>query len=109
MLRVEDIACRRVVNDDGLSQIAPDLAKILHIVALVIVTAFSEKPVMHDMMNVQLIEERVAVLRDGCREDDNFVELTDAFEEGVHARPFDDVNVVILAFDFNGYREVRLV
>ena len=52
MLWVEDVACRRIINDDGFSQIASNLAEILDVVALVIVTAFSEQAVMHNMVNV---------------------------------------------------------
>jgi hypothetical protein len=56
-----------------------------------------------------LVQKGVAVFGYGCSEDDNFVNLTDAFQESVDARALDYVDVVILSFDFNGNCEIGLV
>ena len=56
VLWVEDVAGRRVVDDDCLSKISSYLAEILDIVSLVVVAAFSEQSVMNNMMNVELVQ-----------------------------------------------------
>ena len=71
MLGVEDVRGGRVVDDDRILEVATDLRKILyrvslgesgrvrdaylHVVALVVVTAFSEKAVMNNAVDVQLV------------------------------------------------------
>jgi len=78
VLWVEDVGSWRVIDDDGFFEIASDLRKVLlvvrimkstyseqtylDIVSLMVVATFTEKSVMNDTMNVQLIEERVTVL-----------------------------------------------
>ncbi len=62
MLRVEDVRGRRVVDDDGVLQVSADLGEILDVVSLVVVAAFSEKAVVDDLVDVQLVQERIAVL-----------------------------------------------
>lgn len=62
VLGVEDIGCGRVVDDDGVLEIAANLGQVLDVVALVVVAAFAEKPVVDDIVDVELIEERIAVL-----------------------------------------------
>lgn len=106
---MEDVACRRVVDDDGLLQVSSHLAEVLDVVALVVVTAFSEQAVVDHVVNVQLVEKRVAVLRYGRSEDHDLVELTHALHEGIDAGPLDDINVVVLTFDLDWDREVGLV
>ena len=62
MLGVEDVGCRRVVDDDGVLQLTPNLGEVLDVVSLVIVAALSEKPVVHDVVDIKLIKERIAIL-----------------------------------------------
>lgn len=62
MLWVENVGCWGVVDDDRVFQVSTDLGEVLHIVAAVVVATFSEKSVVDDAMNVQLIQQRVAVL-----------------------------------------------
>lgn len=145
VLRVEDVRRGRIVDDDGFSKVASNLGEILmqmrpkgvlelihhaylDVVALMVVAAFSEQPMVHNIMYIKLIKEWIAVLsadrsanalhkqkvkgsylcnRSG--KDDNLVELSDALHKLVHSRPLDDVNVVILTLDFDRYREVRLM
>jgi hypothetical protein len=59
--------------------------------------------------DIELVEEGIAVLGYGCGEDNNFVDLADAFEEGIDARALDYVDVVILAFNFDRNCEIGLV
>lgn len=78
VLRVEDVRRRRVVDDDGVLEIATNLGEILwkvsrrfpssgscaylDVVALVVVAALAEETVMHNTVDVQLIKQRVTVL-----------------------------------------------
>lgn len=64
---------------------------------------------MHDIVDVELVQERVAIFADRSCEDNDFVQFPDPFEKGIDARPLDYVDVVVLAFDFDGYSEVRVV
>ena len=59
--------------------------------------------------DVQLVEKRVAILRDRSSEDHDLVDFTDTLEECVNTWALNDVDVVVLALDFHGYCEVRLV
>lgn len=52
VLRVEYIRRGRVVDNDRLLQVAPDLRKILDVVTLVVVAALPEQPVVDYMMDV---------------------------------------------------------
>lgn len=62
MLRVEDVGGGRIVNNNSFSQIATDLRKILYIISLMIVTTFTEKSMVNNVMNVKLVEKWVAIL-----------------------------------------------
>lgn len=62
VLRMEDVRGRRVVDDDGVLEVAANLRQILDIVALVVVATLSEQPVVDNLVDVQLVKERVAVL-----------------------------------------------
>lgn len=64
---------------------------------------------MHDIVDVELVEEWVSVFGHRSSEDHNFIDLSDPFQESINARPFYDVYVVILPFDFNRNREVSLM
>ena len=109
MLRMENIAGRRIVDDDGFVEVSSDLAQIFHIVALMVVTALSKQSVMHGVVNIQLIKQRVAVLRHRSCKDNNLVQLANSFEECINARSFYDIDVVILSFNFDWYLEIGLV
>ena len=106
---MKDVACWRIVDDDRVLEIPANLAQVLDVVALVVVAALAEQSVVDNVVDVQLVKQRVAILGNRRSEDDNLVELTDALEEGINARSFYDIHVVILAFDFHGYCEVCLV
>ena len=58
---------------------------------------------------VELVEKWVAVLRHRSGEHDDFVDFADALEEGVDTGAFDNVDVVVLAFDFYRNSEIGLV
>lgn len=78
VLRVEDVAGGRVVDDDRLLEIPADLAEVFDVVALVIVAGLAEESVMYNMVDIELVQEWVAVLCNRCGEHNNFVELADA-------------------------------
>jgi hypothetical protein len=56
MLRVEDVGCRGIVDDNGVLEIPTDLRQIFDVVALMVVAALSEEAVMHDIVNVKLVQ-----------------------------------------------------
>lgn len=62
VLWVENIRCGRVIDDDGVLQVASNLREVLDVVSLVIITALPEKPMVDDFVDVQLVKKRVAVL-----------------------------------------------
>lgn len=59
--------------------------------------------------DVQLVEKRVAILRDRSSEDHDLVDFTDTLEECVNTWALNDVDVVVLALDFNRDSKVGLV
>ena len=61
------------------------------------------------MRYVQLIEKWVAVFRHRSGENDDFVDFANALEEGVDTGALDDVDVVVLAFNFYRDCEVGLM
>jgi hypothetical protein len=59
---------------------------------------------------VQRIWSKTATyLGDRCGENNHFIEFTHSLHELVHAWPLDDVDVVIVTLNLNGYREIGLV
>ena len=78
MLWMENVRGRRVVDDYSLSQITSDLGEILdciktgfqrgkhrtnlHVIALVVITAFTKESMMNYMMYVELVKKRISVL-----------------------------------------------
>jgi hypothetical protein len=52
VLRVENVGCRGIVDDDCFSQISSNLGKIFDVVSLVIVTTFTEEAVMNDVVDI---------------------------------------------------------
>ncbi len=82
VLRVKDVRGWRIVNDDRFSEVTAYLRKILldwldtmriecemkygatnlDVVSLVIVAALAEEAMVHYIMNIQLIQQRVTIL-----------------------------------------------
>jgi ferritin-like protein len=78
MLWVKDVRGGRVVDDDCVLEISANLRQVLqklvdatkthwvktylYVVSLVVVTAFAEESVMHNTMNVELVEQRITIL-----------------------------------------------
>ena len=85
VLRMEDVRRGRVVNDDGVLEVAAYLREILkqvlasdaamisasfsdlYVVALVVVAAFAEESVVDNAVNVELVEKRITVLQSLAR------------------------------------------
>lgn len=59
---MKDVTGWRVVDDYGLLEWTTNLTEILDIVALVVVAGFSEQPMMHGAGDVELVQQRVAIL-----------------------------------------------
>jgi hypothetical protein len=73
VLRVENVRGWRVVDDDSVFEVSANLRQVLHesapvtgctcdalaylhVVALVVVATFAEKPVVHNTMDIELVE-----------------------------------------------------
>jgi len=54
----------------------------LDVVALIVVAALAEQAVLDDAVHVELVEDRVGVLGERRREDDDLVDLAHRLEEG---------------------------
>lgn len=63
VLGVEDVGRGGVVDDDGVFEIPPDLGKVLDVVPLVVVAGLAEEAVMDHIVDIELVQERVAILR----------------------------------------------
>ena len=81
---------------------------------------------MDHVMYVKLVKKRVAILGDvsservrgemvraylghGRSKNNNLVQLAHPLHERIHPRPFDDIDIMVLAFDLDGYGEIGLV
>lgn len=106
---MEDVAGGRIIDDDGFLQVSSHLTQILDIIALVVVAAFPEEPMVDNVVYIQLVEERVTVLGHRGGEDHHFVDLAHSLEKCIDAGPFYDIDVVVLAFDLDGNSKICLV
>lgn len=99
----------------------------LDVVPLVIVAAVPKQSVVDNIMDVQLIQQRITVLetwlapiypktasmsnqthfRDRCSKDHHFVQFPDTFHELIDSGSLDHVNIVVLAFDLYRNSEIR--
>jgi hypothetical protein len=52
VLRVEDVRCWRIVDDDGFSEISSNLGKVFNVISLVVVTTFTEEAVVNDVVDI---------------------------------------------------------
>jgi hypothetical protein len=52
VLRVEDVGCWRIVDDDGFSEISSNLGKVFNVISLVVVTTFTEEAVVNDVVDI---------------------------------------------------------
>lgn len=109
VLWMEDVAGGRIVDDDGFLQVSSHLTQILDIIALVVVAAFPEEPMVDDVVYIQLVEERVTVLGHRGSEDHHFVDFAHSLEKCIDAGPFYDIDVVVLAFDLDGNSKICLM
>lgn len=92
-------------------------------------TTLPEKPVVDDMVNIELIEQWIAILKsihvrhpsrigrrkektnlgDRSCEYNNFVQLSNPLHELVNPRSFDDIDIVIVALDLYRDGEIGLM
>jgi len=109
VLGVENVGSRRVVDDDGVLEVVTNLGQIFHIVALVVIAALTEKAMVDNLVDVQLIEKRIAILGHRGGKDDNLIELTNSLHELVDSWSLDYIDIMIVALNLHWYREVGLV
>lgn len=62
VLGVEDIRGWRVIDDNGILEVAPNLGQIFDVVALMVVATFAEKTMVDNVVDVQLVQQRITVL-----------------------------------------------
>jgi hypothetical protein len=125
---MEYVRCRRVVDDDCVFEVTSDLGKVLDVVALMVIATLAEESVVNNLVNVKLVEERVAVLSKICKyvhpsqtktlypylrdrrcEDNHFVEFANPLHELINARALDHIYVVVVTLNLDWYREICLV
>lgn len=70
---------------------------------------FTEQAVVDNVVNIELVKKWVAIFTNGRGEDNDFIEFADALHELVDAGTFDDIHVMIGAFDFDRDGEVGLM
>lgn len=139
MLRVKDVGCGRVVDDDGVFEVPSDLGQVFDVVPLVVVARFAEEAVVYHFVDIELVQERVTVLsrvgqlpktrgtseeprrrfggcevdmtylRDRSREHNYFVQLSHSLHELIHARSLYDVHIVVVTLYLYRNGEVGLV
>lgn len=63
VLGVEDIRGWRVVDDDGVFEVASNLGQVFDVVSLMVVATFAEKTMVDNVVDVQLVQQRITVLR----------------------------------------------
>ena len=63
VLWVVDVGGRRVIDDDGILQVSADLGQVFDVISLMVVAALTEESVVNNLVNVQLVQERVSILR----------------------------------------------
>ena len=49
---MEDIACRRIIDDNRVTDRPPQLGEVLHIVSFMVVARFSEQSVLDHSMDI---------------------------------------------------------
>lgn len=74
-----------------------------------VVTALSEQSVVDYTVNVELVKQRIAIFGYRRRKNNDFVQLAHALHEGVHTRPLNHINIVILTFYLDRNSKIRLV
>lgn len=124
---MEDVGSRGVVDDDGILEISSNLGEILDVVSLMVVTTLAEETVVDHLVNVELVKERVAILerasqrmriksaravlylRDRRCENHHFIQFTHPLHEFIDTGALDDIDIVVITLDLDGYCEVGLV
>lgn len=63
----------------------------------------------HDVMNIQLVQHGIRILAQTCCEYDDLINLAHFFQEVVHARALDYVDIVPVILDFDRYNIISLL
>jgi hypothetical protein len=59
---MEGVGHRRVVNNDALRDISVEEGQIFDIMAFMIHTALTEQTIVDDIVDIQLVQERISIL-----------------------------------------------
>lgn len=78
----------------------------LDIVPLMVVATLTEQPMVHHIVDVQLVQQRVTVLGNRCGKHHHFIKLANPLHELVHAGPLDHIDVVVLSLDLDWDGEI---
>lgn len=117
----------KIINTLNIQSLVCKVFTNLDVVALVVVATFPKQAMMHDIVNVQLVEQRVSIL--GHRRQNqtpdmisrktyfgdrsckyhNLIELANALHELIDAWSFDDIYIMILALNLHRYRKIGLI
>jgi len=109
MVRLEHVGHRRVINDHTILRVTTESGQVLHVVAEMRHTAFTEKARIDNTINIELVKEGICVFRERCGEDDNLPLFTDSSEEFIDIRTLANIHAVnhILQIDIDF--EIRIV
>lgn len=59
---MEDVRGWRVIDNDGVFEVASNLGKILDVVSLVVIAALSEQTMVDYFVDIKLIQQRITIL-----------------------------------------------
>lgn len=109
ILRVEDVRSRRVVQDEGFSQVPPQAAEVLDITALVEHAGLTEQASPEHPTPVQQVRHRVSILGQAGSEENAFKEFPHPSQELIHVRPLEHIYLVSGPLDLYRHYEVGIV
>jgi hypothetical protein len=64
---------------------------------------------VYHVMDVELVEQGVAIFGHRRGKDNDFIQLTHPLHESINSRPFDNIHIMILSLDLHGNRHVGLM
>ena len=108
VFRLEAIRHRRIIYNDGLVQVPAYAAQILDVAAVMEHAVLAEETVPAHAVRVEQIGDGVCIFGQTRCEKHHFVQLAHSSEKLIHKRPFQHVDVVCVAIDFNRNDVVRV-
>ena len=102
-LRLKHVSGRRIVENDGVLHVSSDFGHVLREYSVDVGAVLSEQSHGTIPIWIHQVHQRVCVLTQTCRENDQFKILRHGFQKVVHTWPFGDKNVADVPLDI--YRD----